>query len=45
VKELEGIAAGVFMEAAQKAGEAESSTGDYTDGDGLLHCGKCHKPK
>ena len=45
MKELEGIAAGVFMEAAQKAGEAESSTGDYTDGDGLLHCGKCHKPK
>lgn len=45
MEELEGIAAGVFMEAAQKAGEAENSTGDYTGGDGLLHCGKCHKPK
>ncbi len=45
MKELERIAAGVFMEAAQKAGEAESSTGDYTGGDGLLYCGKCHKPK
>lgn len=42
---LEGVASGVFMETAQKAGAAESSTGDYTGGDGLLHCGKCHKPK
>lgn len=42
---LEGIAAGVFMETAEKAGEAESGAGDYTGGDGLLHCGKCHKPK
>ena len=45
MREFERIATGILAEAAQKAGEAENNAGDYTGSDGLLHCGKCHKPK